>query len=103
MPAGSNAEVTQANGTGDSAADWGEMRLDFASFPPHNLAPLLKGLPDNRCQCPHWGYLFEGKSVVRYADHEETITAGQAFYMSPGHVPELWKPASWCNLAPTIR
>jgi hypothetical protein len=79
MPVGSSAEVTQANVTGDSAANWGEMRLDFASFPPHNLAPLLMGLPDNRCQCPYWGYLFKGKIVVRYADHEETINAGQAF------------------------
>src|ERR1022692_1393692 len=21
-----------------------------------DLAPMLKGLPDDRCQCPHWGY-----------------------------------------------
>jgi hypothetical protein len=33
-----------------------------------HLAPPLKGLPDDRCQCSHWGHLFKGKIVVRYAD-----------------------------------
>ena len=103
MPVGSSAEVTQANVTGDSAADWGEMRLDFASFPPHNLAPLLKGLPDDCCQCPHWGYLFKVKIVVRYADHEETINAGQAFYMAPGHVPEALEDRELVQFSPVTQ
>ncbi len=100
MPVGSSAEVTQANITGESAAEWGELRVDFASFPPHNLAPLLKGLPDDRCQCPHWGYLFTGKIVVRYADHEEMINAGQAFYMAPGHVPEALEHCELVQFSP---
>ena len=48
---------------------------------------MLKGLPGDRCPCPHWGYLFTGKITVTYADHEEVYQAGDAFYMSPGHVP----------------
>src|SRR5215467_2873999 len=35
-------------------------------------APLLQGLPDDRCQCPHWGYVLKGKVVYRFADHDET-------------------------------
>src|SRR5205814_1940573 len=31
--------------------------------------PLLKGLPDDSCQCPHWGYVFAGQLTVRYPDH----------------------------------
>jgi hypothetical protein len=50
-----------------------------------DLAPLLKGLPDDRCQCPHWGYQFAGTQTVSYADHEEIVDAGSAFYMAPGH------------------
>src|SRR5207245_7421707 len=46
-------------------ADRKIMTIDFAKFPPHDLAPLLKGLPDDRCQCPHWGFLFKGRIVVR--------------------------------------
>ena len=49
--------------------------------------PLLKGLPDDRCQCPHWGYVFKGSLTVRVGDHEETYNAGDAFYNPPGHIP----------------
>jgi hypothetical protein len=98
MPAVSSNE---ANMGLEGAADWGDLTIDFAKFPPHNLAPLLKGLPDDRCQCPHWGILFTGKIVVRYADHEETIEAGQAFYMPPGHVPEALEDCELVQFSPT--
>jgi hypothetical protein len=53
-----------------------------------DLGPLLVGLPDDRCQCPHWGYLFSGRLIVTYADHVEELNPGDAFYMSPGHSPK---------------
>jgi AraC-like ligand binding domain len=49
--------------------------------------PMLKGLPDDRCPCPHWGYVLKGKLTYRFADHEEVFEAGDAFYLPPGHVP----------------
>jgi hypothetical protein len=45
----------------------------------------VKGLPDDRCQAPHWGYLFTGRIVADYGDRQETIVAGQAYYIAPGH------------------
>lgn len=54
----------------------------------HDLAPILANLPTGRCTCPHWGYVFKGRMIVRYDDHEEVINAGEAFYMPPGHAPE---------------
>lgn len=54
----------------------------------HSLGPMLATLPGGHCRCPHWGYLFRGRMTVHYADHDEVVEAGQAFYMSPGHVPE---------------
>ena len=54
----------------------------------HDLAPILASLPTGRCTCPHWGYVFKGRMIVRYDDHEEVINAGEAFYMPPGHAPE---------------
>ena len=53
----------------------------------HDLAPMLKALPGEHCPCPHWGYVLKGRLTVRYGDREETIEAGDAFYMPPGHVP----------------
>ena len=52
-----------------------------------DLALLLKGLPGDSCQCPHWGYLFTGRMTVQYADRDEVVEAGDAYYLSPGHVP----------------
>jgi len=48
---------------------------------------LFRGLPNDACQCPHWGTVLTGKVVFRYADHDETYTAGDAYYCAPGHVP----------------
>jgi len=53
----------------------------------HDLAPMLAVLPSGRCECPHWGVVNSGRLTVTYADRVETIEAGEAFYMSPGHTP----------------
>jgi len=50
-------------------------------------APLMVGLPDDRCQCPHWGYVLKGRQTYRFADHEEVYAEGDAFYVEPGHIP----------------
>jgi hypothetical protein len=50
-------------------------------------APFFQGLPDDRCQCPHWGYVVSGRLVMRYADHEETFVAGDAYSIPAGHLP----------------
>jgi hypothetical protein len=43
-------------------------------------APLFEGLPDDRCQCPHWGYVVKGKVKYTFADgQEETYEAGDAY------------------------
>lgn len=49
--------------------------------------PFFRGLPDDRCQSPHWGYVLAGSVTFRYADGEETFEAGDAYYAAPGHVP----------------
>ena len=53
-------------------------------------APLFVGLPDNRCQCVHLGYVIKGKLVFRYADHDETIEAGESYVATPGHLPLMF-------------
>jgi hypothetical protein len=63
-------------------------------------AALLKGLPDDRCPCPHWGYLFTGKITVAYADREEVYQAGDAFYMTPGHVPTAETASEFVQFSP---
>ena len=49
-------------------------------------APLFKGLPDDACQSPHWGYVISGRlRAVATDGSEETAEAGQAYYLPPGH------------------
>lgn len=56
--------------------------------------PLLKGCPDDRCQCPHWGYVIKGKITMRYPDRDEVYEAGDAFYCPAGHVPIKHEPGT---------
>ena len=51
------------------------IRIAFESMPAHfppDESPF-KGLPDDRCQCDHWGYLFKGSFRVTYLDGPEEI------------------------------
>lgn len=71
-------------------AEWADIHVGFETYSEEfDLAPLLKGLPDDRCQCPHYGYVLKGRMTVRYADREEVINAGDAYYMVPGHAPVM--------------
>ena len=63
--------------------------------------PLLKGLPDDRCQCPHWGYVLKGRLTYRFADHEEVFEAGDAFYLPPGHVPLAEAGSEFVQFSPS--
>jgi hypothetical protein len=53
-----------------------------------------KGLPDDRCQCPHRGYVFKGKMTARYADRDAVFEAGDAVYIPPGHIPVENEPGT---------
>ena len=53
----------------------------------------MKGLPDDPCQCPHWGYA-KGRMTARYADRDEVYEAGEAFYSPPGHIPVANEPGT---------
>jgi hypothetical protein len=54
-----------------------------------DATPLMKGLPDDRCQSPHWGYVVSGSVTFKYADRDETYETGDAYYAPPGHIPVI--------------
>ena len=66
-----------------------------------DLAPLFRGLPDDLAQLPRWGYVIEGKVGFRFADHEETYEAGDAYYVPPGHTPVHYAGAEIVEFSPT--
>ncbi|MFG2587699.1 hypothetical protein [Streptomyces sp. NPDC048438] len=69
-----------------------------------DMGPALKGLPDDMCPCPHWGYILKGRLRLRTgADPEayEVYEEGQAFYWPPGHVPEALEDCEFVDFSPT--
>lgn len=64
-------------------------------------APLFRGLPDDRCQCPHWGIVTEGSITVRYGDGtEETTRAGELYYWPGGHTGWTDTGVAFVELSP---
>jgi hypothetical protein len=66
-----------------------------------DLTPLFAGLPDDRCQCPHWGYVIKGKLVFKTANGDETFETGDAYYVGPGHTPILFAGTEVVEFSPT--
>jgi hypothetical protein len=83
--------------------DAGEMRITFESMPaqfPPDDSPF-RGLPDDRCQCDHWGYLFKGSFRVTYTDGtEEVVHAGEAYHLRPGHLVQTLDPVDVIEISP---
>jgi hypothetical protein len=83
-------------------ADWGEFSGYFEKIKGGtDFSPLFVGLPDDMCQSPHWGYLFKGKIRFTYKDHNEVISAGEAYYAPPGHTFECLEDAETVEFSPS--
>ena len=80
----------------------GEYTISYVSFKEtQDMGPMFGGLPDGRCQCPHWGYVVEGRQTWKFADREEVFEAGDAFYVEPGHVPVFEAGSEMIQFSPT--
>jgi hypothetical protein len=66
-----------------------------------DLGAWFRGLPDDRCQVPRWGYVVEGMITFRFEDREETYVAGDAYYVPPGHTPVHYAGAEIVEFSPT--
>ncbi len=66
-----------------------------------DLSPFFAGLPDDRCQAAHWGYVISGKVTFKTAEGEETFVTGDAYYVAPGHTPVLYAGTEVVEFSPT--
>jgi hypothetical protein len=65
-------------------------------------APLFAGLPDDHCQCPHWGMVLRGTLIYNYADGtQDRVEAGEAYYAPPGHLPVFTADTEIVEFSPT--
>ena len=84
--------------------DAANIRIAFETMPAH-FPPdesIFKGLPGDRCQCDHWGYVLQGSFNVNYADGgpDEVIRAGEAYHLRPGHFVQTIEPVELLELSP---
>ncbi|MFC4784781.1 cupin domain-containing protein [Nocardioides sp. MAHUQ-72] len=66
-----------------------------------DLSPFFKGLPDDRCQCAHWGYVVTGRLTFHTSRGDESFEAGDAYYVGPGHTPVLFAGTEVVEFSPT--
>ena len=82
--------------------DWGGMTSAYIQYPTGlDFCPLLEGLERDHCQCPHWGYVIEGRVRVDYEDgSHETVNAGELYYWPAGHTIVVEDAVSMVEFSP---
>ena len=91
---------------GGSATEW---RTDMDGYTTSlvttsvdaDLTELLRGLPDDVCPSPHWGYVFAGRMWWRFPDRIEEIGPGEAYYVEPGHTSGADAGSEFLVFSPT--
>lgn len=83
--------------------NYGDMTVCFNELPKGtDFTPLLQGLENNSCHCPHWGYVTEGKILIKYDNgQEETVSAGEVFYWPAGHTAIVQEDVKLIDFSPT--
>ena len=91
----------EAGATWSRTAEWGDMSVAFEAIAAGtDTAQMFEGLPDGRCQSRHWGYVLKGRLRVTFADHEEIIGAGEAYYLPAGHNTLVEEDAELVEFSP---
>src|SRR5437660_11087557 len=65
----------KVDGIETRGVDWGDQLVRHIDLPAGaDFTPLLKGLPDDMCQCPHWGIVLAGSIPLRFAEGSAEVT-----------------------------
>lgn len=100
-----NIPVTfEAEGYTSRVVQWGDLNVEVWStapnIPPVDPAIFFKGLPDDRCQCPHYGVVTKGSIIFNFADRHEVIKAGEVYSIAPGHLPVINPDSAGVEFSP---
>src|SRR3982751_2514412 len=105
MPKASKETASQVEDMGVMEGRYEELggyMVGFETFREDaDATPLFKGLPDDRCQSPHWGYVVAGRITFRFADRDEVYETGDAYYAPPGHIPVIEAGTELVEFSPT--
>jgi hypothetical protein len=99
---GSAGEHVEGPGFEGHYGDTEGYTIGFERYTEHaDMTPLFVGLPDDKCQSRHWGVVLKGKLVYHTADGDVEITDGEAYYVGPGHTPEIYPDTEVVEFSPT--
>ena len=86
------------------ATDYGSLSAEYFSLGAGtDIAPLLKGLDDDACHAPHWGFMIAGEVVLTYiSGEEETCVGDDLFYWPPGHSVRVVQDAEVILFSPQL-
>lgn len=68
------------------------------------MTPPSSSPPSCRTAVAHartGGYVIKGRLRVKYADHEEVLSAGEVYYLAPGHIPVVEEPLEIVEFSPS--
>ena len=92
LPGLMDAATAELDGYSIEMESW-SVDMDFAF--------AYKGLPNDQCQANHLGYVLKGKVTIRTADGtEEVFEAGDAYVITPGHVPAVAAGTEFVTFTP---
>jgi uncharacterized cupin superfamily protein len=82
---------------------FGKMDVNHHDLPVGtDFTPLLKGLENDSCHCPHYGYILDGNMRVIYDDGtEELLEPGDIFYLHAGHTAIVEKDLKMIDFSPS--
>jgi hypothetical protein len=85
------SQVEQGPGFEARLEEVGELTVSMETYEVDtDLSPLFVGLPDDACQCVHFGVVLAGQLTFAYADGtEDVIGPGEAYVTEPGHRPRM--------------
>ena len=96
------ARSTSGHGYEGRFEELGDYTVAFEEFTAGgDMAPLFRGLPDDRCQSSHWGIVLKGRLTFTYADGKDVVEAGEAYYAPPGHTPSADPGTETIEFTPT--
>lgn len=95
------ATARQVPDFGDATGTKGMAGEYFSLGAGTDIAPLLKGLKDDTCQAPHWGYVIAGEVVVSYSNgSNETCATNDLFFWPAGHSVRVVQDAELVLFSP---
>ncbi len=83
-------------------SEWDDMAVAYVELDAGaDATPLLEGLPNDKCDSPHWGYMLKGAIHLKYKDgSEEVCKAGEMFHWPSGHTVWVEEDTAFVEFSP---